>query len=327
VGKPLQRMLHLKQVHFKTRGRANFNQPPTDQLLLKVGAKTGSFAERHYPPPGTLANANGTRCAFIDNIRKRRRGDGVHFDVYGYVYGLSSDQFHPNFRLAKPDINTGPITDRQGKTREILHLYRGIALGQALIIEYNRAAGGVGMLEDLLSHVFNRYCDKSLPALSLNDVTTSNLQKAIDAGGGVESVTLRMVSGAKVPETAHVASPMSRLRSLIGGTRQVKTTWESDPDHPLDTRGVMRVAKEYADDESALDRMTIALKDGGSIPSLGTYRERRRIEVDVGLDNVPSVSDIERGLAHYLDELRIPNGGWRIIDDEGNFNSEARVEL
>lgn len=316
---PLQRMLHLKHVHFKTRGRSGFVQRPTDELLLQVASGTSAFAQRHYPPPSALPA--GTRCAFIDNIRRRRGGAGVHFDVYGYVYGLSSDQFHPNFRLARPDINTGPIEDRQGKRRELLHLFHGIALGQALIIEYNRAAGGVGILEDLLSHVFNRYCDQTLPALELLDVTTGDLGRAIEAGGGVDSMTLKMVSGTPVPDEAHVATPLARLRSLVRGTRQVKMTWDSGPDNPLDIRSVIRVANEYADDDSPLERLSIKLKDGGSIPSLETYRERRRIEVRLGPNNTPIVSDIESGLRHYLDELRTPTRGWRIIDDHGNFNS------
>jgi len=325
MGTQLQRMLHLKHVHFKSRNRDGFVQLPTDELLLKVAAKTNGFGQRHYPPPSGLPN--GMRCAFMDNIRKRRGGDGVQFDVYGYVYGLSSDQFHPNFAVPHPDINTGPITDRQGKRREILHLYHGIALGQAVIIEYNRAAGGVGILEDLLSYVFHEYCDRQLPSLELLDVTTGDLRRAIDAGGGVDSVSLKMISGTRAPQNAHVATPMSKLRSLIGGTKQVKMSWESGPDNPLDANSVMRVAREYADDESPLERMSIKLKDGGSIPSLETYRERRRIAVDIGPNNTPVVADIEKGLRHYLDELRTPTKGWRIIDDKGNFNSTATFDL
>jgi hypothetical protein len=319
----VQRMLHLKHVHFKVRGREGFVQPPVDHMLLRVAQSAPSFAQRHFPPPNALPA--GTRCAFIDNIRRRRTGQGVLFDVYGYVYGLSSDQFHPDFRLVRPDINTGPITDQQGKRREILHLFHGIALGQALIIEYSRAAGGVGILETLLSDVFNQHIDRSLPGLALIDVTTGDLDRAIRAGNGVDSLSLKLVSGTRIPPEAHVAAPLSTLRRLVGGTRQVKLTWDSGPDNTLDSRAVVRVVREYADEDSPLERISIKLKDGGSIPSLETYRERRRITVRLGANNTPLVSDIESGLRHYLDELRTPREGWRIIDDEGNFTTNGSL--
>jgi hypothetical protein len=312
----ITRMLHLKCAHFKTRGKKDFVPPAIDALLLQVGQAAQGFAQRHYPPPSALPQ--GTTCAFIENIRKRSKGDGVMFDVNSYVYGLTSEQFHPNFSLDKPDINTGPIKDQNGKLREILHTYRCIALGQAVVVEYNRGAGGIGLLEALLSYVFHQHCQVGLPALALIDVTTSDLEQAIKAGGGVDSVSLKLVAGIKPPQGAYVAETLSGLRKHVKGAKQVSITWESN-DEVLDSASVLKVAKEYAVEDSPLDKISIALKDGGSIPSLERYRERRRIDVTVSQQGTPTVTDIETGLRNYIDELRKLNDGWRVIDDNGNF--------
>lgn len=312
----VERMLHLKCAHFKSGRRKNFVAPSIDSLLLQAAQAAPKFAQRHFPPPSALPQ--GTTCAFIDNIRKRSKGDGVLFEINVYTFGQTSEQFHPDFSLSKPDINTGPIKDQNGKLREILHTYRCLALGQAVLVEYNRGAGGISLLEHLLSYIFHTYCQNNLPSLALLDVTTSDLERAIKSGGGVDSVSLRLVGGMKPPEGAFVAGTLSGLRKHIKGAKQVSLTWDSDDD-VLDSASVIKVANEFRSDESPLDKISIALKDGGSIPSLEKYRERRRIEVGMSQTGTPLVTDVETGLCNYLDELRLVVDGWRVIDDKGNF--------
>jgi len=312
----IKRMLHLKLARFRVGRRKDFVAPALDALLLKVLERAPKYAQRHFP--STEGLPEGTLCAFISNIRKRKNRDGVMFDMNVYTYGSSVEQFNPDFSKAEPDISQGRIVDREGKKRDILHSYRCLALGQALLVEYNRLAGGMHLLELLLAHVFQRHCDAKLPSLELMDVATSELDKAIKAGGGVDAVSLRLIGGHKPPESAALSLRLSELSKQVKGAKRVKVVWEAEDD-VLDAKSVLALANEYADETTPLDKMAIQLKDGGSIPSLEKYRERRRIDVGLTMDGAIIVADIETGLYHYLDELRAVQNGWRVIDDQGNF--------
>jgi len=312
----IKRMLHLKLVRFRSGRRKNFVAPALDTLLLKVQERAPKFAQRHFP--STDALPEGTLCAFISNIRQRKNCDGVMFDMNVYTYGMSVEQFNPDFSKTAPDINQGRIVDSEGKKRDILHTYRCLALGQALLVKYNRSAGGMHILELLLRQVFQQHCDEKLPGVELMDVTTHELDKAIKAGGGVDAVSLRLIGGSKPPPDAAFSLRLSELGKQVKGAKRVKVVWETEDD-VLDAKSVLALASEYANEKTPLDKMAIQLKDGGSIPSLEKYRERRRTDVGLTMDGAIIVADIETGLFHYLDELRAVQNGWRVIDDQGNF--------
>lgn len=318
-----KRTLHLKLARFRAARRKGFVPPALDALLLNVLKQGPGFAKLHYP--ATKGLGEGTLCAFISNIRARKNaGNGVLFDVSVYTYGSSVEQFNPDFTQATPDINEGRIVDSDGNARDILHRYRCLALGQTLLMEYNRAAGGMHMLELLLAYVFQQLCDATLPSVELMDVATSDLDKAIQAGGGVDSVSLRLIGGSKPPPEAAVSLRLSELGKQVKGAKRVRVVWEAEDD-VLDAKSVLALANEYADDTTPLDKMAIQLKDGGCIPSLEKYRERRRIDVSLTKGGTLVVADIETGLCHYLDELRTVQDGWRVIDDQGNFVSPKVV--
>lgn len=316
MAKIVKRMLHLKLARFRVGRRKDFQAPALDTLMLKVNERAPKFAQRHFP--ATKGLKEGTLCAFISDIRQRKDRDGVMFNMNVYTYGSSVEQFNPDFSKAAPDINQGRIVDSDGKKRDILYSYRCLALGQALLVEYNRLGGGMYLLELMLAHVFQRHCDAELPSVELMDLTTSELDKAIKSGGGVDAVSLRLIGGHKPPETAALSLRLSELNKRVKGAKRVKVVWEAEDD-VLDTKSVLALAAEYADETTPLDRMAIQLKDGGSIPSLEKYRERRRIDVGLTMDGTIIVADIETGLYNYLDELRAVENGWRVIDDQGDF--------
>lgn len=319
------RMLHLKYLRFRSGRIKNFQVPALETLLLKLKSAAPNFVQRHYP--ATSGMPAGTLCAFVDGIRPRNHGDGVHFTVSVYTYGQAVEQIYPDFTKPQPDIQSARIIDKQGHPRDIVHTYRCLALGQALLVEYDRNAGGMDLLSQLLAHVFHNHCDKTLPGIELLDVATSKLDEAIKAGGGVDWVSLRLIGGSKPPQTAALSQRLSELGNQIRGTKRVQVLWEAE-DNTLDAKAVIKLAAEYADTDSPLDKMSIKLKNGGSIPSLGTYRERRRL-ADVGLtpDGAIIVSDVETGLCHYLDDLRTVHDGWRVIDDQGRFVAPTVVSV
>ncbi|MBM7129443.1 hypothetical protein [Dyella mobilis] len=315
----IKRNLILKFARFRVGRRHDFTPPALHELLLQVHAQTTKFSQRHFPPPTALPN--GQQCVFIKNIAPRtgKPNDGVIFEVCAYTYGLEQDQFRPDFDSSDPDIQTGRVHDEEGEIREILHTYRCVALGQALIVENNRGAGGLQYLSHLLAHLFNRYCDDTLPGIELMDVVTKDLDHTIEAGGGVQSIDLKLVDTRPLPKRTFVTKRMNDLRESVPGAKQLKISWVAE-DSVLSAEAAVKVAQEWSHKESPLEALAIRLKDGQVISSLETYRAKREIEVQVTPEGALAVSEIETGLWHYLDELRmVDSKGWRVLDDQGNL--------
>jgi len=239
------------------------------------------------------------------------------FDVSSYIYGMQSDQFRPNFDGSDPDIQSGPIKDKEGNTREILHSYRCVALGQSLIVEYNKGAGGLHMLSVLLAHLFRTHCDKSLPTIELMDVVTDDLSKAIKAGGGVSAIQLKVVDSSSVPKRSFISNSLNEIRRKAGGAGELVVEWKSDGDSLIEEDFALKVANDCNKDTSPLSKISIRLKDGPVISSLESFRAKREMDIQVTPDGAIAVSEIETGMWNYLDELRMVQKGWRILNDEG----------
>lgn len=318
------RTLHLKHARFRSGRKKDFVPPALDTLLAAVLAAAPNFKDRHFPPPSALAM--GTPCVFINRMRARKAG-GMFFEIYSYTWGAHTSQFRPDFTKATPDITTGPIKDAQGNTREIAYSYRCVALGQSVIVEYNPRAGGLEQLSNLLSYLFHTHVQKGLPTIEFMDVSTKELDKAIAAGGGVDRVMLRLADGGKPSENAWYATRLSELRKKLTGARQVTVTWETD-DNVINAKSAMAVIHEFEAEDTTLDKLSLKLKDGQVIPSLTKFREKRVVSISTVPGGGLAITEIESALWHYLDELRtVQAGGWRVIDNEGNFVSGKAVSL
>lgn len=321
------RTLHLKHARFRSGRKKGFVPPAIDQLLLQVKTKAPNFAQRHFPPPNALPA--GTPCGFINSIKPRnpKHGPGVLFEIFFYTFGTQSDQFKPDFSKASPDIKTGPILDTQGNTREIVYSYRCVALGQSILVEFNPRAGGLDHLSKLLAYVFHTYCQKGLPTIEFLDVSTKEIDKAIKAGGGVDTVMLKMISANKPSSNHGFADTLHNLRKKLTGAKQVTVVWEAE-DGVISAKNAIEAAQEYDTDDTAIERMSIKLKDGQVIPALDRYREKRKIVVQTTPSGAVAVTEIEEALWNYLDELRmVQDGGWRVIDDQGNFISAKAISI
>lgn len=318
------RTLQLKHARFKSGRKKDFIPPALDQLLLRVKAAAPQFGQRHYPPPTALPA--GTPCVFLNRIEKRSKGAGVLIEVYSYMFGSQSDQLRPDFTKAQPDVKSGPIIDAQGQTREIVHSYRCVILGQSVLVEYNGRAGGLDQLAHLLAHVFNTYCEK-LPSIEFLDVAASDLEKAIKAGGGVDRIELSLLAGNKPASNFPFARKLSDIGAAVTGAKQVKVVWDTD-DNTISPKTAVQIAQEFESEETNLETLTIQLKEGGIIKGLDKYKEKRRIQVQVVPGGKVAVSEIEEGLWNYLDELRMVQGkSWRVIDDQGNFVAAKAISF
>lgn len=333
----VRRNLYLKSVRFRYGRKRDVSPPRIDDLLRQVRSQTPNFSQRHYPPPEAVGGrkggrhvsiANGQNCIFISNIRDRvgPKG-GLMFDVSSYVYGMQSDQFRPDFDGSDPDIQSGPIQDKEGNTREILHSYRCVALGQSLIVEYNKGAGGLHMLSILLAHLFRTYCDKSLPTIELMDVVTDNLSQAIKAGGGVSAIELKVIDSSDAPKRSFISKSLNDIRKKARGAGELVVQWRSEGDSKISEDFALKVANDCNRDSTPLSKISIRLKDGPVISSLESFRARREIEVQVTSDGAIAVSEIESGMWNYLDELRMIRKGWRILSDDGYIIQAKTIKL
>ncbi|GLQ98292.1 hypothetical protein GCM10007863_27120 [Dyella mobilis] len=151
------------------------------------------------------------------------------------------------------------------------------------------------------------------------DVVTKDLDHTIEAGGGVQSIDLKLVDTRPLPKRTFVTKRMNDLRESVPGAKQLKISWVAE-DSVLSAEAAVKVAQEWSHKESPLEALAIRLKDGQVISSLETYRAKREIEVQVTPEGALAVSEIETGLWHYLDELRmVDSKGWRVLDDQGNL--------
>jgi hypothetical protein len=236
--------------------------------------------------------------------------------VGSYIQAHTPDQVLPDFNQPEADIRTERVVGSDGKPREVLNLYRCAVLGQALIIEFAKGGGGSAHLGAVLVELLRKYVNEKLPSVELFDVSTRDLEKVIQHGGGVDSMTAKVIRSAKVD--GFFGSRLSDLRKRVPNASTLQVTWESS-DGALDPEAALAALQE-ADEESILDSVVLKLKDGQSIDRLGRYKERRRITVDVRNGKV-AASQVESALWNYLDELRIPDRKtrWRLLDDDGIF--------
>jgi hypothetical protein len=325
----VKKQLHLKHVRFKTRGK-QLVLPAIDVLIQKLEGK--KFAQLHNPPlPDNGKNLpGGTQCCFLHNIRTRKGKPGVMFDVVSYVSGAAPDQWTPDFTKTNANIISKQLKDAKGNNIEIAHVTRCIALGEVLIVEYNRHGGGVGMISHLLSYLFHYVVKHKpiLPTIELLDILTDDLRKAIKDGGGVQSVELKLTDGSSQDEEAWYAMRLTDLRNKIRGSKNVKVRWEGDAGG-LDSDSVIALAEEYDGDDAALDNFVINLRKSPSIKNLNRYRASKTIEVQfIASQNSIAVNEVEQGLWDYLDELRTPaTNGWRIMDSNGYLSNGAKMKL
>src|SRR5690606_1414872 len=130
-------------------------------------------------------------------IKTRSSGDGVIFTVGSYVKALTPDQVLPNFNQPEADIRTEPVIGRDGTPREVIHVYRCVAFGQALIVECVKGGGRNSHLSHVLSQLFRAHSHSDLPNIELLDVSSNELENIISHGGGIDSMTAKMTKTAK----------------------------------------------------------------------------------------------------------------------------------
>ena len=317
MAKQVTKQLYVKRVRFKSR-KKGFKAPPLESLLRTVRKHAPNFAQRHWPLPVDGEEFSpGTSCLYIAKFGTRKDQDGIYFEVGTYVHGRGEDQVALDLSGEDPDVYTGPIIDASGKKRAIVHIYRCVALGETLLVENQRGTGGAMALARLLAAMFRTHCDPDFPNIELVDVASQDLRRDIEAGQGVESMMIRMLDGSPDEDDAY-AVPLWGLRRKVKGAGKLQVLWEADEDR-LDTDDVIAAVDESQEEDTALDKVTIKLNNGSVINRLGRYRAKKPISVTVDSHGIMHYSEIKAGLFDYLNELRKPIKGWRLLSDDGYF--------
>lgn len=326
----VRRSIFAKRVRFRSRDK-KFKPDALQDLLRAVEQKAPNLVDHHYPvpppPPGKLKE--GTQCHFIRNIRRRHGygdSEGLYFEVATYVLGHPVDQASLDFAMAEATIEHGPLLDGNGKPKEILYFHRCVALGETLLVESQRGAGGLADLGRYLSYLFRRYGKQGTPSVELLDVASASLRSDIERGGGATGIRLRMVDASveSIQDDAY-ATPLYETQKKIKGANKLGVEWSTD-NGLLDIEDVLTAVDEYKTDGSPFDSVRIELKNGAPITRLGKYRLRSPLDVTIS-GGVIYHTEIIQGLWSYLDELRTGDGTTRIINDEGLFSSATAVTL
>lgn len=320
------RLLFVKRVRFRAGRIRDFKAPALEELLLQIKDRAPFFRNRHWPRPPAAPDAIqvGTQCQYISSISTREGEDGVYFEVGGYVHGRGEHQLTLDLtgNNADPHITSGPLQDELGRPRAIVTIFRCLALGETLIVENHRGAGGVSVLVRLLTAMFKEHCDPALPGIELVDVTTDNLRREIEAGGGVKSMMIRVIDGA-APQSADRRLPLYLARDSIGGAGKMDVTWQAE-DH-LDTDDVLETVESALAMDSGLDKIKIKLHDGPDITKLGRFLAKKEIWVTIDRFGFAHYAEVKDALFAYLTELRVSRSGWSLIDLDGYFNASKPI--
>lgn len=326
------RNAYLKRVKFNYGRRKN---PPThklEDLLVAVRSATNDWTTRHWPErsAGGPEPEAGTRFMYFGDMRQRRTqsdnsGGGFYFTVGSYIYGQGEHQIAVDLHDPEPNINSGPMYDAQGQKRSILHEFRCVALGETLIVQNEQGGGGLPALAVFLTNILRKYNPSiNLPSVTFMDVFANDLRKIIEQGGGVKSMQIRVVQGARPTESATlaIAVPLYEAKAAVANTGKLVVKWEADDDDGLNVDTVINTFTAGREVVSDLDKVDLETMTGGPIRNIGKYKAKSEIAVTIDASGIEHKNEIKPLLYNYLDELRTPDSDdWRIIDDEGMFLS------
>lgn len=336
--KTVLRNAYMKRAKFNYR---NLASPPTHDLadlLGQVRSKTTGWTDRHWParPPGAPAPDAGTRCMYIGDMKRRNTmadgsGGGMYFTVGSYIYGKGEHQIAVDMLGASPDVQSGPLFDKTGNQRSILHEFRCVALGETLIVQNEQGGGGLPALADFLTALFRMHLAAlKIPRMVLVDVFSNDLKKILIQGGGVKSMRVKMIDPGKPKQakTLGISNPLYDACKAVKNTGKLTVEWEAEDEDGLNLDTVINTfetSQEIGADLAAVDLNTMY---GGPVKNVGKYKAKREIPITIDAHGIEHKDEVKPSLFEYLDDLRVPDkDGWRLIDDAGLFLSGRYLEL
>lgn len=306
----IQKTLSVKAIKYKGKRKTPKDWQPVsiDTLIKTIFENSPTLADRHYP--ATYDINVGSACMFLNKI-KSIPNSGIIFDVCSYTSGHVPESMVPQLNSKEADITPVLIQDENGNKGELVHNYRCLAFGQVLIIEFVSGGRGSIGLQDLLNRLTLKIFGPEHPKIEFNDIGSSNLRDLIDAQGGVSKITAKIVENSKVGGSTY-GQTLYAVRNTVPHSASCIVTWE----HGAETLGIDESIQMLEEsDNDNLSSVTIHFAKGGSISDLSSYRERKRVGIQITPDGRPAVTEIETELKKYLNLLRDPQKNGPIYTD------------
>ena len=307
------RTLMAKMVRFAAGNRRDFSAPSIDGILRSILSSAETIGSRHWPDLPVPKDAN--RCFFIDKVFDRAAG--VLFHICAYEPGHTPLGVLPDMDAEEADVQPVPMDDPDtGVRREVVTICRCLGVGDVLIIENVKGAGGVNAVSHLLTHLIRKYIDQKHPSMHLIDVANQELREAISRGGGVVEIVMDLAHSA-VNDGSRYAQPLSGIRRLVRNTGLLRVSHRAKSGHLEDDDVI--AAFEEAQEDDGLDKVTLRLHDSTVIDKLRRFKLRKPVTVTKTGDGSPNGSEIQRAMWDYLRELQELQEGRRILDEDGFF--------
>lgn len=312
-----KRTFALKIIRFKVGRKKDFVPPSVDVLLDNLMVAATTVGQRHLPPPPSPPSklATGLTCFYINRGHRRKGRDGFMIECVCYANGMAPEQTLPNFSASTLPISAVPIVDpATGQTKQVIHSYRVLFLGQCAIIEVEKGGGGTATLALALTALLRQHVNPNLPGIEFMDVISTNIRRSIQASGGVERISAKLAA-ATTSRRRPFSLRLSRLKAWAGNRAVV----HADIEYPqgVNTATAMQALDEYAL-EDGLESVTVYLRDGQKITGRRKFVEKRRMDINLNPSGSYNIADVEDTMWNYLDEARMPDdNGWRLVDEAG----------
>lgn len=311
--KPLQRTLHLKPIIF-----AREVDHSLADLLSEANGKCANIGlrmkrDQYVDDADENAEPQTTLVTFYNNFVAYENG-AVFFEIWSFAPGHMPANFKPDPNAANATYEITKLADADGNLKEIINISHVLVYKGCSIIEAPRGSGGTYLVEKYINWLIRNNCHPRPPRVAFTTATSSDLEKEIEAGGGVLQVSLGLTS-AMAGSQNPVAGLLSNAHTVFSKPGLVTLNWRAEGKSTLDTKEVANEARTAHDEN--FDQIFIKLKHG-SINGLSKYKISSTISVkDIGGKN-PDHDQVRQAMIDYLGNLLTPDAeGNRVLDDNG----------
>ncbi len=308
----VQRTVQLKAIHWKSGRKKGFKPRPVQELLHETFASRVNAEDRYFVKQGS--GATPTRNCTTHHLHDA--GTTYFFEFLTYTPDDEPQQMTPDLSSPNVELSTGPMTNEDGDPVELATAFQVLACGDVLLIEYRSGSGGSTLLGHYLTAMFRRQYGDKYPGLALMDVPNAAFKDAINRGGGVQSVSMKMLKLA-TENTPKFGKRLSDTRGVIRDAELVSVVFENRH-APLNTDDVID-ALEEAENETGVEGVVVQLRDSSKLTGLHKLKVRKTFSVaDAGSGNAAR-GEMRLRLGVFLSELRAKKDGVRVLDAQGRI--------
>lgn len=313
----VQRTLSLKRIHYAAGRRKNFQRPQLHHELNKAVAKAATVRHRHHPRDN---HVEGNICCFMSR-HSNKKADFL-FELCTYVPGHVPMQSMINMDAEEVDIGALPINDPEtGKPRQVVNALRALALGDALIVESTKGAGGTTLIATFLTNLLRNYVDPKYPRVHLTDIADRSLKETIKRGGGVVEVVMDLINAPEMNNEAGRFAPlMQNVRKEIMGTDVFRASFRSKGS-TLSNDDAIAAFSELDGDEG-FDKINLVLKDHSLVKGLDRFKIQKVINVEPAEGRHPNRFQVEQEIWDSLKDLQKLIDGKRVLTEDGRFAAQ-----